>query len=737
MAKKSQNIQNNINQVSSIRDQYSAINRNSDNSINKSTQKKIGGRADTANIIKQVQKYNNANVQKNDAAILTFFKTVFGTITGKKTVISLLDNIATDIHKICTTYIANTKDNTRYTRDTKLAVSKNEPQINKTALDKDVIKQFLNKINGQSIFKDIYENTKIIKQTLNNKFNIYSSNQNQSEMVNTSNVLRTSLDKYTASLELFAKHIENEENAQVNKKQLLEIKQQIIKLQQIISEDNTNINQHKLSLKTDMQSILQQIKQIKNNIPKNIQFNAEQLTNNILNNNTNNKNEIDQFKKLLEKLIDDNAKKQNNLDFLNANKNTNTGSSNSQNNIISTKQASSNSANANKDNTVKLDLTNLNKQQAPVHQTGNQQDLFDIQLQNNKQVLAAFKNLRDHINNTNNQQIPNNSPISAPGVQQQAVTIINKPTENDEPNIYDNNKYQQNDETDNDNTDSAGIIANAAIGFTKTIGKTIAATAQLIPGQKNEQDSQQSQQDSDKDFVQNTTKQQSQDQDNGQQKKQNERLSQKKKIAGKLLMQKGKNALSFNQKNNANTNTLTGAVKNTKLGTSRLLPVNPIITNNILNQLFKSNTSIQTSILEQIKNIHGVLKTYIKAIQDQRRIKNMYADNIHSSQSNSTEKKDDSTPKLDLTPDTGQKQSGSQGGQSTNDLLDLGSDLLDMYNNKVKAPKTLKKPPGKISMGRKAFRAAQRKALRKRRQQSCCKSCWQSSCKRRIKKSCT
>jgi hypothetical protein len=37
-------------------------------------------------------------------------------------------------------------------------------------------------------------------------------------MVNTSNVLRTSLDKYTASLELFAKHIENEENAQVNKK---------------------------------------------------------------------------------------------------------------------------------------------------------------------------------------------------------------------------------------------------------------------------------------------------------------------------------------------------------------------------------------------------------------------------------------------------------------------------------------------------------------------------------------
>lgn len=708
MAKKSQNIQNNINQVSSIRDQYSAISRKSNDSgnANKTTSKKVGGRSDNADIIKQVQKYNNANTAKTNASILTFFKTVFGTITGKKTVISLLDNIATDIHKICTTYIANTKDNTRYTRDTKLAVSKNEPQINRTALDKDIIKQFLNKINGQSIFKDIYENTKIIKQTLNNKFNISSSNQNQSELINTSNVLRTSLDKYTASLELFAKHIENEENAQVNRKQLLEIKQQIIKLQQIISTDNTNINQHKLSLKTDIQSILQQIKQIKNNIPKNIQFNAEQLTNNISNNNTNNKNEIDQFKKLLEKLIDDNAKKQNNPDL---NNNTNTGSSNSQNNNTSTKQVLSNIANTNKDNTFKLDLTNLNKQQAPAHQTGNQQDLLDIQLQNNKQVLEAFQSLRNHINNTNNQQIPNNSPISVPDVQQQAVTIINNPTETDESDIYDNNEYQQNNETDKDNSDFADTIANAATGFTKTIGKAISATAQLISGQKNEQNTQQLQQ-------------QPQDQDNGQQVKQKEHLPQKNKIAGKLLMQKGKNALSFNQKNNANTNMLPGAVKNTKFGPTQLLPVNPIITNNILNQLFKSNTSIQTSILEQIKNIHGVLKAYIKAIQDQRRIKNMYADNTHSSQSNSTEKKDDSTPKLDLTPGTGQKQSGPQGEQPSNSLLDLGGDLLDMYRNKM--PKTPKKPPSKINAGRNAYRTAQRKALQKRRQQSCGKGCW-------------
>lgn len=723
MAKKSQNIQNNINQVPSIRDQYSAINRKSDNNSNKSTPKKIGGRSDTADIIKQVQKYNNANAQKNNASILTFFKTVFGTITGKKTVISLLDNIATDIHKISTAYIANTKNNTKYTRDTGLAVSKNESQINKTALDKDIIKQFLNKINGQSIFKDIYENTRIIKQTLNNKFNISSSNQNQSEMVNTSNVLRTSLDKYTASVELFAKRIENAENAQVDRKQLLEIKQQIIKLQQIISVDNTNINQHKSFLKTEIQSILQQVKQIKNNIPQNNQFNAEQLINNISNNNTNNKNEIDQFKRLLEKLIDDNAKKQNKPDLnVNKNTNTNTGSNNSQNNVTSTKQTSSNSANTNKDNTVKLDLTNLNKQQAPVHQTSNQQDFLDIQLQNNKQVLEAFKNLRNYINNKNNQQIPNNSPISVPDVQQQAVTTINKSTETDESNIYDNNKYQQNDETDKDNTDSAGIIANAATGFTKTIGKAIAATAQLIPGQKNEQDSQQSQQDSDKDLVQNTTKQQSQDQDNGQQKNQKERLPQKKKIAGKLLMQKGKNTLSFNQKNNANTNTLTGAVKNTKFGTSRLLPVNPIITNNILNQFFKSNISIQTSMLKQIKNIHGVLKSYIKAIQDQRRIKNMYADNIHSSQSTSTEKKDDSTPKLDLTPSTNQKQSSSDSDQSTNDLLDLGENLLDMYNNKM--PKTSGKVSGKISAGKNAARAARNKVLKKRCRQSCCKSCW-------------
>lgn len=131
----------------------------------------------------------------------------------------------------------------------------------------------------------------------------------------------------------------------------------------------------------------------------------------------------------------------------------------------------------------------------------------------------------------------------------------------------------------------------------------------------------------------------------------------------------------------------------------------------IRNAFFRDITQIQRSTLVQIKAMHNIVKSYIKQLERERRIKSMYADNdADANKLSSLLSKFDKTnkPTLDLTPG----QDGGSEGSLFGDLLDMGLDMFDR-NKKAKRKKNAKKKKARQRKGRKAARRSRTKGLRR------------------------